>query len=135
MYEVTALTLASGLIVSFSYVFYYSLGNTCGFCMKSICGSFLFSNLFRVAAVQTVWPLSQEGALISDSLSEMTMNVAYSFLVLRYLFVVRGNRYVLKGQAVPDRIRKSNMGMMHLNMVLNVSAPIAFIICVSKVSV
>ena len=130
-YEVVSIGLSLCLITLFSYVLFYSVKNTCGFCLKSICAGFLLSNVTNIIATQDLVYITENARAIWRALGEMFSNMSYSYMALRYLFVVRGNSYVLKGLPVPMSVRKSNGLIFLINFAVNVATPIVFIMSAS----
>jgi hypothetical protein len=78
----------------FSYVLFYSFRNTCPYCLRSISICFVLADVVNIIKVSMFPKNERVGWLLAD-LAILFQNWAYCLLALRYLFVVRGNKYIM----------------------------------------
>jgi hypothetical protein len=81
-----------------------------------------------VNIVKVVWAADEQTQWLMADLATLFQNLAYCLLALRYLFVVRGNRYVMQRKPIPKELENVNARIWLLLMAVNIIVPVASIV-------
>lgn len=126
IFAYSAVITTTCLALAFAFVAFFAIKNQCATCLKSIVVASALAN--AMIALRVV-PTFRESFVIetaSVALYHFFTNNAYWMLSGKYLMVVRGNKHVMKGEAIPESVALSGLKILFAGLAINSIVPIAY---------
>lgn len=117
IFEYSTLGTCCLLIAAFAAATVMTFNNRCALCLRQITLCLALANAMLALQMIKSFQESLAVVIVTSVLYYVFLNNAYWLLVGRYLLVVRGNKFVMKGERIPDQMIRSGM-VLHMIVVL-----------------